>query len=130
MLDQLREGDVVVVWKLDRLSRSLKDVLHIMERIGETGAGFRSITEAIDTTTPAEEARSGQAPRNRRKRHLRPLDRRRDGAALQHQRADRVTYRRHAPRGLAWKWAPLIRPRLLRAWTPRGPHRPGLCSLL
>src|ERR1700730_3401771 len=53
MLDQLREGDVVVVWKLDRLSRSLKDVLHIMDRIGEVGAGFRSITEAIDTTTPA-----------------------------------------------------------------------------
>ena len=53
MLDQLREGDTVVVWKLDRLSRSLKDVLHIMERIGEAGAGFRSITENIDTTTPA-----------------------------------------------------------------------------
>jgi DNA invertase Pin-like site-specific DNA recombinase len=53
MLDQLREGDVVVVWKLDRLSRSLKDVLHIMERIGDAGAGFRSITEAIDTTIPA-----------------------------------------------------------------------------
>ena len=53
MLDQLREGDVVVVWKLDHLSRSLKDVLHIMERIGDAGAGFRSITEAIDTTTPA-----------------------------------------------------------------------------
>jgi DNA invertase Pin-like site-specific DNA recombinase len=53
MLDQLREGDVVVVWKLDRLSRSLKDVLHIMEQIGDAGAGFRSITEAIDTTTPA-----------------------------------------------------------------------------
>ena len=53
MLDQLREGDVVVAWKLDRLSRSLKDVLHIMERIGDVGAGFRSITEAIDTTTPA-----------------------------------------------------------------------------
>src|SRR5215831_20041607 len=53
MLDQLREGDVVVVWKLDRLSRSLKDILHIMERIGDAGAGFRSITEAIDTTTPA-----------------------------------------------------------------------------
>ena len=32
MLDHLREGDTVVVWKLDRLSRSLKDVLHIMER--------------------------------------------------------------------------------------------------
>ena len=53
MLDQLREGDTVVVWKLDRLSRSLKDVLHIMERIAEAGAGFRSITENIDTTTPA-----------------------------------------------------------------------------
>jgi DNA invertase Pin-like site-specific DNA recombinase len=53
MLDQLREGDTVVVWKLDRLSRSLKDVLHIMERISDAGAGFRSITEAIDTTTPA-----------------------------------------------------------------------------
>ena len=35
MLDQLREGDTVVVWKLDRLSRSLKEVLHIMERIGK-----------------------------------------------------------------------------------------------
>lgn len=53
MLAQLREGDTIVVWKLDRLSRSLKDVLHIMERIAEAGAGFRSITENIDTTTPA-----------------------------------------------------------------------------
>lgn len=53
LLDQLREGDTLVVWKLDRLSRSLKDLLHIMERIGNAGAGFRSITENIDTTTPA-----------------------------------------------------------------------------
>jgi DNA invertase Pin-like site-specific DNA recombinase len=53
MLDHLREGDTVVVWKLDRLSRSLKDVLHMMERIAKAGAGFRSITENIDTTTPA-----------------------------------------------------------------------------
>jgi DNA invertase Pin-like site-specific DNA recombinase len=53
MLDHLREGDTVLVWKLDRLSRSLKDVLHIMERIAQAGAGFRSITENIDTTTPA-----------------------------------------------------------------------------
>ena len=37
----LREGDTIVVWKLDRLSRSLKDVLHIMERISNEGAGFR-----------------------------------------------------------------------------------------
>src|SRR3982751_1987145 len=53
LLDQLRKGDVLVVWKLDRLSRSLRDVLTIMERLGESGAGFRSLTEAIDTTTPA-----------------------------------------------------------------------------
>ena len=44
---------MLVVWKLDRLSRSLRDVLTIMERLGESGAGFRSLTEAIDTTTPA-----------------------------------------------------------------------------
>jgi DNA invertase Pin-like site-specific DNA recombinase len=53
LLDQLRKGDVLVVWKLDRLSRSLRDVLTIMERLGEAKAGFRSLTEAIDTTTPA-----------------------------------------------------------------------------
>ena len=53
LLGQLRKGDVVVVWKLDRLSRSLKDVLVMLERIEEAGAGFQSLTEAIDTTTPA-----------------------------------------------------------------------------
>lgn len=53
MIDQLREGDIVVVWKLDRLSRSLKDLLALIEKIDAAGAGFRSLTEAIDTTTPA-----------------------------------------------------------------------------
>ena len=53
MLDQLRDGDVVVVWKLDRLSRSLKDMLVILERIDQAGAGFKSLTEAIDTTNAA-----------------------------------------------------------------------------
>ena len=53
VLGQLREGDVLVVWKLDRLSRSLKDLLHIMEKVSDAGAGFRSITEAVDTTTSA-----------------------------------------------------------------------------
>jgi DNA invertase Pin-like site-specific DNA recombinase len=52
-LDQLREGDILVVWKLDRLSRSLKDLLHILEKIAEADAGFRSITEHVDTTTAA-----------------------------------------------------------------------------
>ena len=53
LLGQLRKGDVLVVWKLDRLARSLRDVLTIMERVQERKAGFRSLTEAVDTTTPA-----------------------------------------------------------------------------
>ena len=53
LLDHLREGDTLAVLKLDRLSRSLQDVPHIMERIADAGADFRSITENIDTTTPA-----------------------------------------------------------------------------
>jgi DNA invertase Pin-like site-specific DNA recombinase len=53
LMDQLRNGDVLVVWKLDRLSRSLRDVLTIMERLVDANAGFRSLTEAIDTTTAA-----------------------------------------------------------------------------
>ena len=53
LLDQLRPGDVVVVWKLDRLSRSLKDLLHILEKIDAAEAGFRYLTEPVDTTTPA-----------------------------------------------------------------------------
>ena len=53
MLDQIRDGDVVTVTKYDRLARSLKDLLEIVETIGERGAGFRSLAEDIDTTTPA-----------------------------------------------------------------------------
>lgn len=53
MLDTVGQDDVVVVWKLDRLSRSLMDLLRIMKRLDEVGTGFMSLTEAIDTTTPA-----------------------------------------------------------------------------
>ena len=53
LLDHLRKDDVLVVWKLDRLSRSLKDVLTLMDRVEKTGAGFLSLTEAVDTTSPA-----------------------------------------------------------------------------
>ena len=53
LLDQLRPGDVVVVTKYDRLARSLRDLLEIVESIGSRGAGFRSLAEDIDTTTPA-----------------------------------------------------------------------------
>ena len=44
---------MLIVWKLDRLSRSLKDLLLILERIDTAGAGFRSLTEYIDTTMAA-----------------------------------------------------------------------------
>ena len=53
LTDQLRDGDVVTVTKYDRLARSLKDLLQIVEAIRERGAGFRSLAEDIDTTTPA-----------------------------------------------------------------------------
>lgn len=53
LLQQLRTGDCVVVYKLDRLGRSLQDLLGILDRIGASGATFRSLTEPIDTTTPA-----------------------------------------------------------------------------
>ena len=53
LLEQLRDGDVVTVTKYDRLARSLKDLLEIVEVIRERGAGFRSLAEDIDTTTPA-----------------------------------------------------------------------------
>ena len=53
LLKHIRKGDTVLVWKLDRLSRSLKDLLFIMEQIEVKGAGFKSLTESIDTTNPA-----------------------------------------------------------------------------
>ena len=53
LLSQLRKKDVVVVTKYDRLARSLKDLLEIVETIREYGAGFRSLAEDIDTTTSA-----------------------------------------------------------------------------
>jgi DNA invertase Pin-like site-specific DNA recombinase len=52
LLGQLRKDDVLVVWKLDRLSRSLKDVLTLMEKVEQASAGFQSLTESIDTTSP------------------------------------------------------------------------------
>ena len=50
-LDYLREGDVFVVWKLDRLARSLKELVIMISTFGEKGIEFRSISDAIDTTS-------------------------------------------------------------------------------
>jgi DNA invertase Pin-like site-specific DNA recombinase len=51
MLDQLRPGDTVVVWKLDRLARSTRDLLNTMETINDAGAKFQSLSEPWANTT-------------------------------------------------------------------------------
>ena len=48
----VREGDVLVTWKLDRLARSLPHLIETVNQLEKTGAGLQSLTEAIDTTTP------------------------------------------------------------------------------
>jgi len=54
LLDQLREGDTVIIWRLDRLARSTRDLLDVCEEIGDAGAGLRSLNEPwADTTSPA-----------------------------------------------------------------------------
>lgn len=51
--EHLRPGDTLVVWKLDRLSRSVQDLLMILDRLRQQEVGFRSLTEDLDTTTAA-----------------------------------------------------------------------------
>lgn len=53
LLSSLRPGDVLVVYKLDRLARSLRDFLNLLAQLEASGVAFRSLTEPIDTTTPA-----------------------------------------------------------------------------
>ena len=48
----LRDGDVLVVWRLDRLGRSLPHLIEVVSTLDARGVGFRSLTESIDTTTP------------------------------------------------------------------------------
>ena len=52
VLDQLRPGDTLVVWKLDRLGWSLRHLVDTVTRLADRGIGFHSLQEAIDTTTP------------------------------------------------------------------------------
>jgi DNA invertase Pin-like site-specific DNA recombinase len=50
-LDYLRQGDQLVVWRLDRLGRSLPHLLDVLAQLDGRGVGFRSLTEALDTST-------------------------------------------------------------------------------
>ena len=52
LLSQVRKGDIVVVYKLDRLGRSLKHLLEVVAQLNSKQVGVQSISDAIDTTTP------------------------------------------------------------------------------
>jgi|SRR5271157_746263 len=55
-LKTLRAGDTLIVWKLDRLGRSLRDLIAMLDDLRDRGIGFQSLTEAIDTETPTGRA--------------------------------------------------------------------------
>ena len=52
LLEYVRDGDVVVVWKLDRLGRNTRHTLTLLATLAERGVGFRSLTEGLDSTGP------------------------------------------------------------------------------
>lgn len=52
MIDQIRHGDIVIIWKLDRLGRSLRDLVELVGTLLDKGAGLKSLNDPIDTTTP------------------------------------------------------------------------------
>ena len=52
-LDHVRAGDTLVVWKLDRLGRSVKDLVELVGELAARGVHFQSVTDNIDTSTPA-----------------------------------------------------------------------------
>lgn len=56
MLEHLRDGDTVLVWKLDRIARNTKNLLELVEDLIDRNIGFRSMTEGIDTTGPMGKA--------------------------------------------------------------------------
>jgi DNA invertase Pin-like site-specific DNA recombinase len=51
-MKSVHEGDTLVVWKLDRLGRSARQLIDTVDALRERGAAFRSLTDALDTTTP------------------------------------------------------------------------------
>jgi len=63
-LDYAREGDTLVVWKLDRLARSIRQLIETVEDLERRKIGLRSLSEAIDTTTQGQRMRSGASRRH------------------------------------------------------------------
>ena len=53
LLEMLREGDTLVVWKLDRLGRSVKNLVDLVVELHKRGVQFKSLTDSIDTGTPS-----------------------------------------------------------------------------
>lgn len=53
VLKYLRSGDTLVIWKLDRLGRTVKGLIELVDKLHERGVNFKSITDGIDTSTPA-----------------------------------------------------------------------------
>lgn len=52
MMDQIREDDLIVIWKLDRLGRSLRNLVNLVNEIQTNGAGLKSLNDSINTSTP------------------------------------------------------------------------------
>ena len=65
-LEMLREGDTLVVWKLDRLGRSVKQLVNLVGELQEQGIHFKSLTDSIDTST-------GGRLRKRKIKYVKPL---------------------------------------------------------
>jgi DNA invertase Pin-like site-specific DNA recombinase len=84
VLGRLRAGDMLTVWRLDRLGRSLPHLVEVVRGLGERDVDFRSLTESIDTTTPTGRLLFHVA-----------------GAFAQFER-DLVQERTHAGRAAAW----------------------------
>lgn len=111
-LEFVRAGDVLVVWKLDRLGRSLSHLLAIVTSLKDKRVAFRSLTENLDTTTPSGEFLFQVF-----------------GALAQYERAliqERVVAGLAAARNAAGSAAGRRRS-LVRSWTPSSPRSMAAC---
>lgn len=52
LLENMRAGDTIIIWKLDRLGRTLKDLINLVTTLKQKGVGIRSLNDPVDTTTP------------------------------------------------------------------------------